>query len=457
MVVDRNFEQRYILCDTILGETHCKFRSTHEETDVAQKMPQGKQKNEKARQIQKILEKVKGTKNISIIKSVKKRILIPKVKNKEGEAVKTRQGIANVFAKFYEDLYKGEENNTEKGENPGIEEDEEDEVQDNFIKKSTKDEIQVAIDRLKRGKAKDSSGIRAEQLKNCSDETKEKITTIFNQIPQQEDFTPKSWRKIRIQVIHKKSDREDAGNYRPICSLPVLYKLFATVLYARLAPGLHRIQPPDQAGFRPNHRCEDHLMVYRIQDQRCREWSVPLYISTIDFTKAFDSIKHSARWKSVRFYSTKPAYVRILQRLYSHQEGTVLTDKESDVFPIKRGTKQGDPLSYLLFNTVLQYSLENNLVKWQENKKGVRLSDRTEDCLTNLRFADDVLLFSTSLGKLRDMLCDFKISTEKVVLGIHPDKTKILSNQDRGKAKEIAVHNIQIEILSKEDSARYLG
>ena len=59
--------------------------------------------------IQKIMEKVKGTKNISSIKSVKKRILILKVKNKEGEAVKTRQGIANVFAKFYEDLYKGED------------------------------------------------------------------------------------------------------------------------------------------------------------------------------------------------------------------------------------------------------------------------------------------------------------------------------------------------------------
>ena len=80
-----------------------------------------------------------------------------------------------------------------------------------------------------------------------------------------------------------------------------------------------------------------------------------------------------------------------------------------------------------------------------------------EDCLTNLRFADDVLLFSTSLGKLRDMLCDFKSSTEAVGLGIHPDKTKILSNQDREKAREITVDNIKIEILEKGYSARYLG
>ena len=121
------------------------------------------------------------------------------------------------------------------------------------------------------------------------------------------------------------------------------------------------------------------------------------------------------------------------------------------------GTKQGDPLSSLLFNTVLQYSLESDLKRWQEKRKGIRLSDKTEDCLTNLRFADDVLLFSTSLEKLREMLCEFKASTEAVGLGIHPDKTKILSNQDRVKAKEITVDNIKIEILAKGDSARYLG
>ena len=122
------------------------------------------------------------------------------------------------------------------------------------------------------------------------------------------------------------------------------------------APGLHRIQPPDQAGFRPHStdvtttswytECWSNVVasgVYRCTSAR------------IDFTKAFGRIKHSALWKSLQFYGVKPAYVRLLQRLYSQQEGTVLTDKESDAFPIKRRTKQGDPLSSLLFNTVLQY------------------------------------------------------------------------------------------------------
>ena len=134
-----------------------------------------------------------------------------------------------------------------------------------------------------------------------------------------------------------------------------------------------------------------------------------------------------------------------------------MTDKESSVFSIKKGTKQGDPLSSLLFHTVLQYSLEDDLKRWQEMRKGIRLSDATEDCLTNLKFADDVLPFSTSLDKLREMLCEFKISTEAVGLGIHPDKTKILSNQGKIKVKEITVDNIKIEILGKTASARYPG
>ena len=124
--------------------------------------------------IQKILEKVKGTRNIPSIKSVKRRILIPKIRNKEGEAEKTRQGIANVFAKFYEELYKGEDEQEDESKHAHIDQENVDSSQEETIPEFTKEEIQAAIHRLKKGKAKDNSGVRAEQLKICSEETKEK-------------------------------------------------------------------------------------------------------------------------------------------------------------------------------------------------------------------------------------------------------------------------------------------
>ena len=49
------------------------------------------------------------------------------------------------------------------------------------------------------------------------------------------------------------------------------------------------------------------------------------------------------------------------ERLYAEQKGSVTTDKVSDMFEIKRGTKQGDPLTSLLFNTVLQMALKDDV------------------------------------------------------------------------------------------------
>ena len=106
------------------------------------------QRTKRQENTHKILEEVKGTRNISSVKSVKKRILIPKIKNKEGEAIRTRQGITNVFAKFYEDLHEGEEGYTEEGMDSRTEDDKTDPGQHNSIPEFTKNEIQDAIDRL---------------------------------------------------------------------------------------------------------------------------------------------------------------------------------------------------------------------------------------------------------------------------------------------------------------------
>ena len=51
--------------------------------------------------IQKILEDFKGIRNIPVIKSAKKRVLITKIKNEKGECITSRKGIADVFGEFY--------------------------------------------------------------------------------------------------------------------------------------------------------------------------------------------------------------------------------------------------------------------------------------------------------------------------------------------------------------------
>ena len=63
------------------------------------------------------------------------------------------------------------------------------------------------------------------------------------------------------------------------------------------------------------------------------------------------------------------AWLRLpLEKIYKDQKASVQTDEESEIFDIQKGSKQGDPLSSLLFNTVLQYALKNVVLKWQRKK-----------------------------------------------------------------------------------------
>ena len=99
----------------------------------------------------------------------------------------------------------------------------------------------------------DNNGIRADDIKTCDETTKEMIIQIFNEVLKQEDCTPETWREIRIKVICKKGNLEDAGDYRLICTLPALYKLFSTIIYNRLYSRLDQAQPEDQGGFRRSY------------------------------------------------------------------------------------------------------------------------------------------------------------------------------------------------------------
>ena len=142
----------------------------------------------------------------------------------------------------------------------------------------------------------------------------------------------------------------------------------------------------------------------------------------LHFTKAFDSIPHKSIWEALKSCNVDHEYVSLLRKIYRDQRASVQKDEESNIFDIHKGSKKADPMSSLLFNTVLQYSLKEEIQRWQKKKgMGKNLGDHDRDCLTNLRFADDVMLFATSKEQIRKMMCDFKKATEKVGLRIHPD------------------------------------
>ena len=248
-------------------------------------------------------------------------------------------------------------------------------------------------------------------------------------------------------------------NCRPISMIPILYKLFARLLYRRLNPILDSQQCPDQAGFRPNYSTVDHLFTLAQLHEKASEFQKKLWVSAVDFKKAFDTIEQAGLWHALSLQKVPHSYIRLLQSLYSEQTASVCTDVESRSFDIKRGTKQGDPLSSLLFNSLLEHIFRKLKPKWRE--LGIGIDMGTEERLNNLRFADDVLLIAKKRPHMVKMLDDLQREALRYGLELHPDKTKVLTNcsnkTGRDSCTNIAVGAMNIEILPLNGVVKYLG
>jgi len=76
------------------------------------------------------------------------------------------------------------------------------------------------------------------------------LAEIFTAILQSKVRPPEHWKTAAIRVLHKDGDEKDPANYRPICLLPIMYKVFSKVLLNRIGGILDAAQPVEQAGFR---------------------------------------------------------------------------------------------------------------------------------------------------------------------------------------------------------------
>ena len=78
-------------------------------------------------------------------------------------------------------------------------------------------------------------------------------------------------------------------------------------------------------------------------------------IISIDTEKAFDKIQHPVMIKTLQKAGIEGTYLNIIKAIYDKPTANIILNGEKlKVFPLKSGTRQGCPLSPLLFNIVLE-------------------------------------------------------------------------------------------------------
>ncbi|KAE9418612.1 hypothetical protein Angca_008032, partial [Angiostrongylus cantonensis] len=98
------------------------------------------------------------------------------------------------------------------------------------------------------------------------------------------------WKTSKTVLLYKKGDLHDIGNYRPICLLFAVYKLFTRVILNRIDRTLDEGQPCEQAGFRKGFSTMGHTHTIIRLIEVSREYKGPLCLTFIDLKKTFDPI-----------------------------------------------------------------------------------------------------------------------------------------------------------------------
>ena len=175
-------------------------------------------------------------------------------------------------------------------------------------------------------------------------------------------------------------------------------------------------------------------------------------IISIDAEKAFDKIQHLFMFKTLQKMDIEGTYLNIVKAIYDWPTANIsLNGEKLKAFPLRSGTRQGCPLSPLLFNIVLEVLV--TAISEETEIKGIQI--RKEEVKFSL-FADDMILYiehpKDTIRKLLELISEFskvagyKINTQKSLAFLNTNNEK----SERA-TKESIVFTISTKII------KYLG
>ncbi|VFQ94492.1 unnamed protein product, partial [Cuscuta campestris] len=162
---------------------------------------------------------------------------------------------------------------------------------------------------------------------------------------------PASYGSTLITLVPKGDNPVKWKDYRPISLSTFMSKINTRILANRLGSLLHKVIGPEQAGFQKGKSIDDQiLLAQEMAHQLDRKVEGGNIIIKLDMASAFDRMS----WQYLESVLRKMGFSNfVTSLLLSNLQATMMSininGKPKGYFPMKRGVKQGDPLSPLLF------------------------------------------------------------------------------------------------------------
>ncbi|CAI5937864.1 unnamed protein product [Closterium sp. NIES-65] len=151
-------------------------------------------------------------------------------------------------------------------------------------------------------------------------------------------------------LLHKRGDKDQLNNYRPITLLNFTYKVLARVVADRMKKFLCRVISPEQYGFLPGRRLTDAVGLVADIIDAARNDNEDWFLLLVDFKKAFDSVSRGYLFRTLRVMGFPERLVRWVEGLHAGTQTHLLVNGwMGDGVEVISGVWQGCPLAPYLF------------------------------------------------------------------------------------------------------------
>ena len=208
-----------------------------------------------------------------------------------------------------------------------------------------------------------------------------------------------------IILIEKKGkDKRYLKNWRPISLINVDAKIASKALAFRIRKVITNLIHTDQtASVKGRYIGESVRLISDILEYTENK-GIEAILFSADFEKAFDSIDHTFLFSVLKSYGFGPDFIQLVKTFFNNAESCVMNNGHStDYFPLKRGTRQGDPLSAYLFIVALEVMLFQ--VRSNEQIEGIKINDFEVKLAA---YADDTYFFTLDIRSLLAVLIHVK-------------------------------------------------